>query len=131
MNFFDRAKLHVKNKNTTIESMIAEISNNEYTVDSYQGWHRREKIPKADICLKMADYLNISVRYLITGEENEYDAVQARFSKYKYLLEGIDKLPDDKFETIKMLVSVMSQKSGLEKNRIKKSGISKHGSLLL
>lgn len=131
MNFFDRIKLYVRKKNTTLESMIIKVSNKKYTIDSYQGWHRRNRIPKADICLKMADYLNVSVRYLITGEENEDDIIQARFLKYKHLLESIDKLPDDKFEMIKMLVSTMSQKADFEKNRAKKTGTPKSKSLIL
>lgn len=35
------------------------------------NWKIRDTIPSADIALKIANYLNVSVEWLITGEEGE------------------------------------------------------------
>lgn len=35
------------------------------------AWRRRNSIPTADIVLKIADYLDTSVRYLVTGEDEQ------------------------------------------------------------
>jgi transcriptional regulator with XRE-family HTH domain len=35
------------------------------------AWVVNDRIPRADDCLKIADYLGVSVRWLLTGEEEE------------------------------------------------------------
>lgn len=38
---------------------------------SITDWSKRGTIPAADICLRMADFLGVSVRWLLTGEEEK------------------------------------------------------------
>jgi transcriptional regulator with XRE-family HTH domain len=35
------------------------------------NWDKRETVPAADIALKIADYLGVSVRWLITGKDEQ------------------------------------------------------------
>lgn len=36
---------------------------------SITDWSRRNTIPAGDICIRIADYLNVSVEWLVTGKE--------------------------------------------------------------
>jgi len=42
----------------------------ELSQTAITDWSRRGTIPAGDICLKIAEYLNVSVEWLITGKEN-------------------------------------------------------------
>jgi transcriptional regulator with XRE-family HTH domain len=35
------------------------------------SWFERDTIPAADTALKIADFLNVSLEYLVTGEKDE------------------------------------------------------------
>ena len=37
---------------------------------SLRNWELRKSIPSADIAIKMAEYFNVSVKWLITGEDD-------------------------------------------------------------
>ena len=44
------------------------------------NWIKRDTLPQADYALKIADYLGVTVRYLVTGEraENELSPLEQR-----------------------------------------------------
>ena len=58
-------------------------------------WKRGKSVPKADKMQKIAEFLNVSVDYLMTGTEksySEYDAIlDARISEDSELKEAIKK----------------------------------------
>jgi len=39
--------------------------------NSITNWSNRGNVPAGDICIKIADYLNVSVEWLVTGREGE------------------------------------------------------------
>ena len=43
----------------------------KFSIQTFTDWKRRDSIPSADIALKIANYLNVSVEWLITGDEGE------------------------------------------------------------
>jgi transcriptional regulator with XRE-family HTH domain len=53
------------------------------------NWDKRGTIPAADVALKIADYLGVSIRWLITGEdEKEYTQGERNLiAKYRCLTE--------------------------------------------
>ena len=62
-----------------IDSLLAEqnkkrndmyIAIPEMTSHSMYDWTRRNTIPSADVALKIAQYLNTTVEYLLTGSES-------------------------------------------------------------
>jgi len=87
VDFFTRVKLQVKRNNMTIESLMNAVLQKKHSREIYHSWKKRECLPRGDVCLKMADLLHISYRYLITGEETEKDILQDKFLKYKIFLE--------------------------------------------
>ena len=55
-----------KNENRNILAKIININ-----PQNISAWSIRGTIPAADIAIKIADYLGVSVRWLITGEEDK------------------------------------------------------------
>ena len=42
----------------------------DITSQSLRNWEHRKSVPLADTAIKMADFLKVSVKWLITGEED-------------------------------------------------------------
>lgn len=59
------------------------------TIASVTNWLQRGTIPSADVALIIADYFNVSVRWLITGKDNQgYSHKEVTLlSKFAYLTE--------------------------------------------
>ncbi len=66
MDFFDRVKELAK-KNTTL-TLRAFIESLELNYETYYSGKRRENLPRADEAFKIAQALNTTVEYLITGD---------------------------------------------------------------
>jgi transcriptional regulator with XRE-family HTH domain len=48
------------------------------------NWDKRETVPAADIALKIADYLGVSIRWLITGKDEQGLTLDERNLLAKY-----------------------------------------------
>jgi hypothetical protein len=67
MDFFDRVKDLVKQNTTlTLRSFIESMGLN---YETYYSGKRRDNLPRADEALKIAQALNTSVEYLVTGRK--------------------------------------------------------------
>lgn len=64
------------------------------------SWFERDTIPAADTALKIADFLNVSLEYLVTGEKDESKKSKTELSDFEknLLREAADLLPEDKAE---------------------------------
>ena len=59
------------------------------------NWINRDTIPQADDALKIADLLGVSVRYLVTGEDD-----RELSTREKELLEQCRVLKEEKFKVV-------------------------------
>jgi len=87
MDFFDRVKeLAKKNTTLTLRAFIESLGIN---YETYYSGKRRENLPRADEALKIAQALNTSVEYLVSGKEPEnsksavINAMQAVIDQYR------------------------------------------------
>ena len=64
------------------------------------SWFERDTIPAADTALRIADFLNVSLEYLVTGEKDESKKSKIELSDFEknLLKESSDLLPEDKAE---------------------------------
>lgn len=86
MTFYDRLdSLLVENRE--IKSRFAKTIGIQY--QSLVDWKKRGTIPSADVAIKIANYFNVSVEWLITGiDNNERDKIERELiSKYRCLKE--------------------------------------------
>jgi transcriptional regulator with XRE-family HTH domain len=54
------------------------------SVTSFTDWLQRDTVPRADVALAIADYLGVSVRWLITGEDDQGLTLEERNLLVKY-----------------------------------------------
>lgn len=86
MDFYDRVKELVKKHDRTLRSFIEGLGMN---YDSYNGLKRYNNLPRADEAYKIASALNVSLEYLLTGNDN--DVYKA---KYESVMEEIRKIAE-------------------------------------
>lgn len=63
------------------KELVASVGANR---GSLTNWGKRGTVPAADIALKIADYLGVSVRWLITGEDEQGLTIEVRNLLAKY-----------------------------------------------
>jgi len=68
IDFYERVKTLVKSKKTTIEYVVGEAG---LSLASYNAYRRHDNLPRADEALKIAQVLNTTVEYLLTGDITE------------------------------------------------------------
>lgn len=75
------------------------------------SWFERDTIPAADTALRIADFLNVSLEYLVTGKKDESKKSKTELSDFEknLLKESADLLPEDKVE----LMSYIEMKKNL------------------
>ena len=81
--FFSRIEDMLKEKKKTQKDMVSYIG---ISAQSFTNWKSMNSIPSADVAVKIADYLETSVEYLITGKEsdeykNKYDDIKSAMRK--------------------------------------------------
>lgn len=64
MTFYDRLHALCKEKNTTVSKMLNELG---LSTGSTGNW-KKGLLPKGDVLKKIADYLNTSIDYIVSGE---------------------------------------------------------------
>lgn len=76
-----------------------------------RSWFKKDSIPAADTALKIADFLNVSLEYLVTGKKDESKKSKTELSDFEknLLKESADLLPEDKVE----LMSYIEMKKNL------------------
>lgn len=110
MDFIDRIDEKLKEKQLKRLTLCDELG---ITHSAISDWKRRNTIPAADVCLKIADYLDVSVEWLVTGKEKtapQYTKEEQNLlRKYNDLTDGqkrsveilIDGYTEDNYELLK------------------------------
>lgn len=79
----------------------AELSRAIEVPDStVRSWFKKDSIPAADTALKIADFLNVPLEYLITGKKDESKKSKIELTDFErnLLREAASLLPEDKAE---------------------------------
>lgn len=66
-DFYNRIDEQLKVKKISQKDMCNGIG---ISAQAFTNWKSRESIPSADVALKIAQYLNTTVEYLLTGSES-------------------------------------------------------------
>ncbi len=93
-------------KGLTVKELSAKTGIIKGTLDNYLGV--RASIPPADIAVKIADALNVSVEYLVTGKSKQKseNLTENTFinSDEKSLLKDLNSVPKEMQKTFKTLI---------------------------
>lgn len=66
MDFVDRIDLKLKERNLKRASLCEEVN---ITHSALTDWKKRGTIPSADVCFRIAEYLEVSAEWLVTGKD--------------------------------------------------------------
>lgn len=101
-NIVDRVDTILKEKNLKRQALADSIG---VSLQSFTDWKRRNSIPAGDILLRIAKYLNVSLEWLITGEDEEGLSPEIRA-----LVEKIKILDQNDFKAVQQLVNVLAER---------------------
>lgn len=106
--FMDRVESILKEKRLTQKELAEELMLRRPTLSD---WKKNGAVPAADICLRIADYLGVSVEWLVTGKESGLT------SEEKTLLKQWKILTPDQKDTLRTLLNKWeSEYQAREKN---------------
>lgn len=114
VEFFNRVRELAKLKGLSIDGLMEMVCDEEHKSprDTYNGWRRRSCLPRADMAVKIANILGVSVEYLVTGDDFNPDVVFcAEYKKYSEMLEDIKLLSPANLRIIEGTVKAMAGKS--------------------
>jgi hypothetical protein len=91
IDFYERVKSLVKAKKTTIEYVIGEAG---LSLASYNAYRRHENLPRADEALKIAQALDATVEFLLTGDIPEPSSADKALVEIQVILNEYMKKPN-------------------------------------
>ena len=87
----------------TVKELSARTGIPKATLDCYLG--ARQTMPTADVAVKIAAELGVSVEYLVTGSDRRADSAG---KKYKQILEDLKRLSPERLETVSIIVAALT-----------------------
>lgn len=94
MSFTKRLKEEILYSGMVQKEIADKAGIKKRAFDMYVG--NQGSIPPADVAVKIAKVLGVTVEYLATGEYNKKTSEKdPRLRKYKSLLDDLDVIPDD------------------------------------
>ncbi len=95
-DFVNRIDLKLQEKNLKRAALCEDLG---LSSTSITDWARRGTVPAGDVCIRIADYLGVSVEWLVTGK----DAVLS--SEEKTLLKQWEVLTPEQKDTLRTLLN--------------------------
>lgn len=86
MNFWKRAKVEVTRNNTTFRWLAERIGVSETTMS---GWRKTGVLPRADHALLIASLLDVSLTYLVTGEDSQTPDLRPQEREILKMVKGL------------------------------------------
>lgn len=93
--FMDRVESILKEKRLTQKELAEDLGLRRPTLSD---WKKNGAVPAGDICIRIADYLGVSVEWLVTGKE------AALSSEERTLLKQWQVLSEEQKDTIRTLL---------------------------
>ena len=112
MSFWENVDSEREYKNITRKELAYRA---DFSLTSLSTGIKRGSIPAADVALRIAKVLGVSVEYLLTGVEStqrQPDTIPEllqKYQKYHQLLDGLDSLPEGVQKSIESMVLEVSQ----------------------
>jgi transcriptional regulator with XRE-family HTH domain len=77
-------------------------------LDAYLG--AQQSMPPADVAVKIASVLGLSVEYLVTGNEYKQSVDISGYIQFRDILDDLSVLPDDILDPIKVVIKAFAEK---------------------
>lgn len=109
---YERIGKLCKLKKTTINEMMIAVAPEDAKSprDIYNGWRRRNTYPRADEIVRIANYLNVSVEYLVTGEDKDFPKdFYCKYKEYENLIMLLPKLSSSELRVVEDVIKSMAK----------------------
>jgi transcriptional regulator with XRE-family HTH domain len=101
-SFSDRLRSEIEYAGLNQKEFAAKAGIKKRALDGYLGVQK--SMPPADIAVKMASVLGLSVEYLVTGREVKNSFDMARCVQFRDVLDNLAVLPDEIVMPIKTMI---------------------------
>ncbi len=91
--FRENLREELNYQDMTVKELSAATNVPKPTLDCYLS--ARQVIPPADIAVKIAKALNVSVEYLVTGTESKNSQTPSSYSEEKEIIKDLDSIPSN------------------------------------
>ena len=103
MSFFSkRLRSEIEYIGLTQKEFAAKAGIKKRALDTYLG--PQQSIPPADIAVKMASVLGLSVEYLVTGKEYRQSMDISGYLRFRDILDDLLILPDELLDPIRAMI---------------------------
>ena len=99
--------LPLMEKQNVSQTLISQVTGRPFS--TVHSWIERKCPPQADDAVKIADLLGVSVRYLVTGEDDKMLSHRER-----ELLQICSILSEEKFKAVKDIAEIMRKETDRE-----------------
>ena len=108
MSFKDNVRYIMDCKEMQIKELSAKTGIPKPTIDCYLS--ARQVMPPADIAVRIAQALNVSVEYLVTGKDIKNNSEDfENFRPYRFLLGDLAKLEASQIEMFSVMIHAVSE----------------------
>ena len=107
-NFWERVDEELEYKGMNRKSLATEVG---FNLGNIGKGIQLGSSPSADTAVKIAKVLNVSVEYLVTGQDSSFQKENLdlhRYRKYSSFINQLDSLPENQRELIKSIVAKMN-----------------------
>jgi transcriptional regulator with XRE-family HTH domain len=101
-SFSDRLRSEIEYIGLNHKEFAAKAGIKKRALDGYLGI--QQSMPPADVAVKIAKVLGLSVEYLVTGEEIQNLTNISPYIQFREVLDDLSILPHDIFIPIKMMI---------------------------
>ena len=105
MDFRSRLREEIEYSGMLYKEVAAKAGITKRTMDSYVG--SQGSIPSADIAVRLAKVLGVSVEYLVTGERTESSVSK----REQHILSCIREIPEYERNALVLYIETLSKKS--------------------
>lgn len=107
-NFWERVDEELEYKGMNRKSLATEVG---FNLGNIGKGIQLGSSPSADTAVKIAKVLNVSVEYLVTGQDSSLQKENLdlhRYREYSSFINQLDSLPENQRELIKSIVAKMN-----------------------
>lgn len=108
-NFWERVDEELEYKGMNRKTLATEVG---FNLGNIGKGIQLGSSPSADTAVKIARVLNVSVEYLVTGQDSSFKKENLdlqKYRKYSSFISQLDNLPENQKELVKTMVAKMKE----------------------
>ena len=120
MSFKTRLREEISYQGLLLKELASKADVSKRTLETYVD--ARGRMPAADVAVRIAAALGVSVEYLVTGQDSRFPSECKKFLRFKNFVSELDSLSDESWDKLQPLFLAMmcqEKRTYLQKNKTK------------